>query len=80
LARRTDRIARSIRHELGIESGDPLDAEVEASRIVLTPRKTAPAKARIVYDSVTGLPALDAGPDAPVLTHDQVKEMLAEFP
>jgi AbrB family looped-hinge helix DNA binding protein len=70
-----------IRRKLGIRAGDPLEASVEAGRIVLTPRKKTPRnKARIVYDPATGLPALDAGPDAPVLTHEEVKAMLADFP
>jgi len=70
-----------IRRKLGIRAGDPLEASVEAGRIVLTPAKKAPrSKARIVYDPATGLPALDAGPDAPILTSEQVENMLADFP
>jgi AbrB family looped-hinge helix DNA binding protein len=69
-----------IRRKLGLRAGDSLDAKVEAGRIVLTPRKNPSFETKIVYDPVTGLPALDAGPGAPVLMHEQVKEMLAEFP
>jgi hypothetical protein len=29
---------------------------------------------------MTGLPVIDFGPDAPILTHEQVREMLADFP
>jgi len=70
-----------IRRKLGIRAGDPLEASVEAGRIVLTPaKKPSRSKGRIIYDPTTGLPALDAGPDAPVLTHEEVKAMLADFP
>jgi hypothetical protein len=31
-------------------------------------------------DPISGTPVLDAGPDAPVLTSEQVKEILADFP
>jgi AbrB family looped-hinge helix DNA binding protein len=69
-----------LRHRLGIRAGDPLDAEIEAGRIVLTPKKKRAFKARIINDPVTGFPVLDAGPDAPVLTSEMVRELLADFP
>jgi AbrB family looped-hinge helix DNA binding protein len=70
-----------IRRKLGIRAGDPLEASVQDGRIVLTPaKKPSRNRAKIVYDPTTGLPALDAGPDAPVLTHEEVKAMLADFP
>jgi AbrB family looped-hinge helix DNA binding protein len=69
-----------IRRKLGLRAGDTLDARLESDRIVLTPQPRHLAEATIVYDPVTGLPALDAGPDAPILTHEQVKEMLSNFP
>jgi len=69
-----------IRRKLGLRTGDPLDTKVEGGRIVLTPRRTRPGKVSIVIDSITGLPALSAGPNAPVLSSKQVREILAEFP
>jgi AbrB family looped-hinge helix DNA binding protein len=69
-----------IRRKLGIRAGDPLDAEVEEGRIVLTPRRKQTFEARIIDDPTTGLPVLYAGPDAPELTSEMVAEMLADFP
>jgi len=69
-----------FRRRLGIRAGDPLDAKIEAGRIVLTPGKTRPRKARIIKDPVTGLPVLSGGPGAPVLTSKEVEEILADFP
>ena len=69
-----------IRRRLGIRAGDPLDADIEAGRIVLTPRKKRPQRARIVTDPITGLPVLSVGPDAPVLSSKEVSEILTEFP
>jgi AbrB family looped-hinge helix DNA binding protein len=69
-----------IRNKLGLRPGDPLDASVEGGRIVLTPRKKRGRKVRIVKDPVTGFPVLTAGPNAPILTSEQVKEILADFP
>ena len=69
-----------LRGRLGIRAGDPLDAIIEAGRIVLTPRKERPRRVRIIEDPVTGLPVLSAGPDAPVLSNKEVREILANFP
>ena len=69
-----------IRRKLGIRVGDPLDANIEDGRIVLTPRRKQTFEAKIIEDPITGLPVIDAGPDAPVLTSEMVAEMLADFP
>jgi AbrB family looped-hinge helix DNA binding protein len=68
-----------IRRRLGIRAGDPLEAEVEAGSIILTPLKKRLHKGRIITDPVTGLPVLSAGADAPVLSGKEVEEILANF-
>ncbi len=70
----------TIRRRLGLRAGDPLDANVEGGRIVLTPRRTRSRKIRIVSDSITGLPVLSAGPNAPRLSSKHVEEILSQFP
>ena len=69
-----------LRRKLGIRAGDPLEASIEAGRIVLTPQKKAQYEGKIIDDPITGLPVIDFGPDAPELTSEQVREMLADFP
>jgi AbrB family looped-hinge helix DNA binding protein len=69
-----------LRRKLGIRAGDPLDISVEKDRIVLTQTCKPKYEARIVKDPVTGFIALDLGPDAPILTSEMVREMLADFP
>jgi AbrB family looped-hinge helix DNA binding protein len=69
-----------IRRELGLQPGDSLDAKVQAGRVMLTPRRKRSRVARILIDPITGLPVLSAGPQAPLLTSRQVREILAEFP
>lgn len=69
-----------IRRRLGIRAGDPLDANIEAGSIVLTPLKRRPLTVRIIADPVTGLPVLSAGAGAPVLSSKEVEEILANFP
>jgi AbrB family looped-hinge helix DNA binding protein len=71
----------AIRRRLGLRAGDSLDVKTEGDRVVLTLQsKRSRRKAKIVTDPVTGFPVLTLGPGAPVLTHKQVKEMLADFP
>ena len=50
------------------------------SVIVLTPRKKKTYEAKLIEDPITGLPVIDVGPDAPVLTSEMVREMLVDFP
>jgi AbrB family looped-hinge helix DNA binding protein len=69
-----------IRRRLGIRAGDPLEANIEDGRIVLTPVKKHPLKIKTITDPVTGLPVLSAGKDAPVLSSKDVAEILANFP
>jgi AbrB family looped-hinge helix DNA binding protein len=69
-----------LRRRLGIQPGDPLDVEVEGTRIVLSMRPKRSSVPRIIVDPVTGFPVLSSGPDAPVLTSKQVEEMLSNFP
>lgn len=69
-----------LRRKLGIRAGDPLDISVERDRIVLTAPKRKHSTARIIEDPITGLPVIDVGPDAPVLTSKMVREFLVDFP
>jgi AbrB family looped-hinge helix DNA binding protein len=71
----------TIRRKLGIEAGDQFDVKAEGDSIVLTPRKRqSHRKAKIIIDPVSGLPAVTLGPGAPVLTSEEVEEMLSDFP
>jgi AbrB family looped-hinge helix DNA binding protein len=69
-----------LRRRLGIRAGDPLDVEVEAGSIVLTPKSKRTLRAKIVTDPVTGLPVLSTGTDSPELSSKEVEEILANFP
>jgi AbrB family looped-hinge helix DNA binding protein len=69
-----------LRRKLDIRAGDPLDIFVERDRIVLTAPKRKHSTARVIEDPITGLPVIDAGSDAPVLTSKMVRELLVDFP
>ncbi len=69
-----------LRRRLDIRAGDPLDANIEDGRIVLTPRRKHGRRVKIVKDPITGLPVLSAGANAPTLTSKEVEEILSNFP
>ncbi|MGA7684364.1 MAG: AbrB/MazE/SpoVT family DNA-binding domain-containing protein [Terriglobales bacterium] len=69
-----------LRRRLGIRAGDPLEANIEAGRIVLSPQKKPRPRIRIVSDPITGLPVLSGGLEAPVLSSKEVAEILSDFP
>jgi AbrB family looped-hinge helix DNA binding protein len=69
-----------LRRRLGLRPGDSLDASIEGESIVLRPHTKPRLKPRIIEDPILGTPVLTFGPDAPILTSEQVKEILADFP
>lgn len=69
-----------LRRRLDIRPGDPLDANIENGRIVLTPRRQRSHRIKLITDSVTGLPVLSVGSKAPTLSSKEVEEILANFP
>lgn len=68
-----------VRQALRIEAGDALDIRIEAGSIVLTPINEFHEGA-IVNDPLTGFPVLTFGGDAPLLTSEEVAEILRDFP
>ena len=69
-----------VRRRLGLRTGDALDVNVEGGRVVLTPRQPRKSKAKIITDPVSGSPVITLGPDAPVLTRAEVRDILSNFP
>lgn len=73
-------IPASLRRRLGIKVGDRLTADIKGGSLVFSPQKKDAIKTRIIKDPVSGFPVLDSGKDAPVLTSEMVRDMLADFP
>ena len=65
---------------MNLRPGDQFETRIEAGRIVLVPKKRRAKAVRLVKDPITGLPMLSAGKNAPVLTSEEVAEILSEFP
>lgn len=73
-------IPQPAREKLALRPGDTFDTSIEGDRIVLIPTRKRARKGRLTRSVRTGLPLLDAGPNAPRLTSKQVAEILADFP
>ena len=69
-----------VRRKLGLRPGDVLEAKVSGASVVLTPRRRPSGKAKIITDSITGLPVLTVDSEAPKLTSAEVDEILSNFP
>ena len=70
---------------LGIRAGDTLKATVVSEhggpRILLTPQQPQEKyELKIITDPLTGWPVLSAGPNAPIMTSEDVAELLVDFP
>ena len=69
-----------VRRRLNLRPGDAFGVEVEDGRIVLTPLAPRKYAITIQTDPQTGMAVAVAEPGAPMLTSEQVAEMLADFP
>jgi len=71
----------SARRRLGLRPGVEMEVEVEGDRLVLIPRTPSRPRVRQGISKISGLPVLEVvGNDAPLLSSDQVSELLADFP
>ena len=73
-------LPKGIRRRMDLRPGDQFETRIEGGRIVLVPKKKRAKIARLVKDPLTGLPMLSAGKNAPILTSEQVAEILSDFP
>jgi hypothetical protein len=65
---------------MDLRPGDQFETRIEGGRIVLVQKKKRAKIARLVKAPLTGLPMLSAGKNAPILTSEQVAEILSDFP
>ena len=70
----------AARKRLGLKTGAKISCRVQGSQIVLTPSRAKPAKTRFVKDELTGMMVVAASPDGRIITSEQVRALLADFP
>ena len=69
-----------VRKKLGLRPGDAFSIRVTEGYVLLIPKRSRRRKGKIITDPITGLAVLTAGPGAPSLTSEQVREILSDFP
>jgi len=71
----------NARRRLGLKAAAKFTCHVRDGEIVLTPAgATATAKPRLVKSKLTGLIYSQAAADAPKVTSEQIRALLADFP
>jgi AbrB family looped-hinge helix DNA binding protein len=70
----------AARRRLGLKAGTRFDCRIQGSQIVLTPAETRRAPSRFIKSKLTGLVVTQGAPNAPKVTSDQVRALLADFP
>ena len=70
----------ALRSRLGLHPGDAFSIKLENGSIVLTPLTPRRFAVTIGIDAATHLPVATAERGAPLLTSQQVAELLADFP
>ena len=70
----------AARRRLGLKSGAKFACRVEGNRIVLTPAGVEHGRPSFVRSKLTGLVVTQGPQGAPVVTSEQVRALLADFP
>jgi AbrB family looped-hinge helix DNA binding protein len=70
----------AARRRLGLKAGTKFACRVQGSQIVLTPAEIKQARPRLVRSKLTGLIVTQGPKGAPVVTTEQVRAILADFP
>ncbi len=73
-------LPKAVRTKLRLQSGVPFEVRIQDGNVLLVPDKPAKRKARIVKDPITGMPVLTLGPGAPIITHNEIRKLLEDFP
>ena len=73
-------LPRIARNRLRLVPGTKLTCEVQGDAIVLKPMAARPVVHETVIDKVSGLRVTKKTRNAPVVTSDMVKALMADFP
>ncbi|MEO7796466.1 MAG: AbrB/MazE/SpoVT family DNA-binding domain-containing protein [Opitutaceae bacterium] len=70
----------AARKRLGLKPGAKFACRVRGGEIVLTPAETKRSEPRFVKDKLTGITVVAVHEGASVITSEQVRALLADFP
>lgn len=70
----------SARKRLGLKPGSKFDCSVKGTQIVLTPTEDKRAASKLVKSKLTGMVVTQGPKGAPMVTDEQVRALLTDFP
>ena len=70
----------AARKKYQIQAGDTVQLVMKEDQMTLIPKKQKKRKWRMIKDSVTGRESVTFGPDAPIITHSEIRKLLEDFP
>jgi AbrB family looped-hinge helix DNA binding protein len=70
----------SARKRLGLKPGSKFSCSVQGTQIVLTPTEKKRARSHFVRSKLTGMVVTQGPKGAPLVTSEQVRALLADFP
>ena len=73
-------LPRVARAKLHLVSGTKFECTIQGDSIVLTPQNLKKSPPQLVEDALTGLIVTQSPPDVGVVTNDEIRNFLAEFP
>lgn len=73
-------LPQRVRRKLALRPGTKFACRLASGSIVLTPKTSRLGKARLVRDAATRLIITQGPPGGPVVTSEQVRAALADFP
>lgn len=70
----------SARRRLGLKPGTKFACRIQGGQIILKPAEAKQARPRLVRSKLTGLIVTQGPKGAPMVTDEQVRAILADFP
>ena len=70
----------AVRNKYLLKEGDSLTLSLKEDSITLVPEKKKKLRPRMIKDPITGMVSFTLGPDAPIVTHAEVRKLLEDFP
>jgi AbrB family looped-hinge helix DNA binding protein len=70
----------SARKRLGLKSGARFACSIQGTKIILTPTEGRRTRSRLIRSKLTGMVVTQGSRGAPLVTSEQVRALLADFP
>jgi AbrB family looped-hinge helix DNA binding protein len=70
----------AVRNKYLLKEGDTLTLSLKEDSITLVPEKKKRSEWKMIKNPDTGMVSFTLGPDAPAITHAEIRKLLEDFP